>query len=233
MTKVNKLIAACCVSGAVLSAGMIAQAADASAGVDIVSSYNFRGATVNDELNAQPSLEGSFFDGALTLGTWGNFNTDVSQLDEIDYYGSVALPLEDSPVGVSIGYTEYTYPTLGADADREVNVGFELVETAFSPYASVNIGIEGPLLDEGLYIEVGGSHELYADDTATITASLAVGYEAGDNVPDSGISHVTGNLTAGIGNLSLFVNYVFEADDDVLVVDDEVWGGAGISIPFE
>ena len=120
---VTAAVAATC-----LVASMPAVAADAAAGVDVASAYIFRGATVLDEVVVQPYLEGAFY--GVTVGTWANFNTDSSQFDEIDYYASYELPLgEAAPVGVTIGYTEYTYPTAvdelgaGLEADREASIG--------------------------------------------------------------------------------------------------------------
>lgn len=71
--------------------------------------------------------------GAASVGTWGNFDTDASQFDEIDYY--VLVPLNsntDFPVSVDFIYTEHTFPGSDADADRKVGLLFDsnlIVET--------------------------------------------------------------------------------------------------------
>ena len=217
-----------------------AQEATAAAGLEVVSAYIFRGATVSDEVSVQPFVDGTFY--GVTLGTWANFNTDASQFDEIDYYASYELPLEDSPVGLSVGYTEYTYPTAtatdeltgeasGLEADREVSLSASL-DTILSPSAAVYYGIEGPFLEDGLYVELGVSHELAIDEKIGLNCGAALGYEAGDNVADEGFSHLTLTLGGNVGPFTANIAYVVETDDSVLVVDEEVYGGVGITLPL-
>ncbi len=117
-----------------------------SAGVEVNSAYIFRGATVNDEVNVSPTIEAS--SEGLTVGAWGNFDTDMEEFTEIDLYVSYDLAL-DLPVDVSVGYTEYTYPTAGAPedggaaADRELNAVLSQ-EGALSPSLFVGVGVDGP-----------------------------------------------------------------------------------------
>ncbi|NKB23956.1 MAG: hypothetical protein GKR87_06180 [Kiritimatiellae bacterium] len=99
------------------------QAASAYMGVDFLSAYVFRGATINKNAVAQPYLEISELpnDVGLVLGVWGNFdiedhnNGSTIQEDghfsEVDLYASYVLPLNMDSATMSIGYTEYLYPT--------------------------------------------------------------------------------------------------------------------------
>ena len=214
--------------------------ANASAGLDVMSAYVFRGATVSDEVSFQPYVEGTFY--GVTAGTWGNLNTDASQFDEIDYYASYDLPLGECPVGLSVGYTEYTYPTAtsenpatgevsGLEADREVRLSASL-DTLLSPSATVSYGIEGPFLNKGIYIELGLEHEFPIGEKVSLTGGATVGYEAGDNVPSEGFSHATFSLAASVGPLTASAHYVLETDDDVLAIDEEFFGGLGIEFPL-
>ncbi|MDA0989900.1 MAG: TorF family putative porin [Verrucomicrobia bacterium] len=235
--------------GAVAAAALVCSAAtvraedgSASAGADVVTAYIFRGVTINDDVNVQPWLEGSFY--GVTIGTWANFNSKPSQFDEIDYYAGYDLPLEDSPVGLSLGYTEYTYPTApapttdpvtgvvtGTEADREVSISASL-DSILSPSLAVYFGLEGPFLDEGMYIELGLSHEVAVDDSLTVSGGATLGYEAGDNYVENGFSHLTLSLGASMGALAASVNYVVETDDKVLVVGEDFYGSVGISLPL-
>ncbi|NIP53886.1 MAG: hypothetical protein GWN81_15640, partial [Phycisphaerae bacterium] len=70
---------------------------EGSAGIEVTSAYIFRGGTVNDEINVNPTIEAGT--GNLTFGSWGQFNTDTEEFEEIDFYVSYALPL-DLPLDV-------------------------------------------------------------------------------------------------------------------------------------
>ncbi len=88
-----------------------------------------------------------------------------------------------------------------------------------------------PTLDEGLYLELSGSHDITCPITdLPIGLGAAVGYEAGDNFAENGFSHVT--LTAGttVGPLDIAVGYVIETDEDVLMVDEDVVISASASL---
>ena len=222
-------------------------AATAAAAVDVASAYVFRGETFNDDVNVQPTLSGSF--GMLSLGTWGNLNTDSSNFDEIDYFASVALPLgEEFPIGLSVGYTEYTYPTavtepvadeavVCLEADREVNViaSHDLAvndETTLGLSLAGNFGLEGPYLDQGINVTADASVDFAATDEVGISGGVTVGSEWGDNKPDDGISYAQLNLGASYAMLYGAIHYVIETDDDVLVIDEDLWGSVGLSLPL-
>jgi len=209
----------------------------AEAGIDVVSAYVFRGETLNDEVNVQPALSGTW--GALGLGTWGNFNTDSSQFDEIDYTASYDLPTgDDCPVGASLGYTEYTYPTqldaagAGLEADREVSLTLSPVDFPFGTSVMVAYGIEGPYLDEGIYVEVNAGHDLELNEDITLNGSATVGIELGDNVVDTGLAFVALGVGTAVGPIDIGVTFIIETDDGVRLVDEDVVGTASISIPL-
>lgn len=206
-----------------------------SAAVDVVSDYVFRGETLSDEVNVQPGIEVDI--SGVTAGTWGTFDTDTEQFQEIDYYLSYDLPLgEDAPVGASIGYTEYTYQNTGAamvEADREVNIGLSLADCVLSPTLGVNVGFDGALKD-GIYLELGLSHDIEVGEDVEVGLSVAVGYQAGERDmggvdEETGISHATITAATAVGPGTLSVSYVAETDDDVLVVDQDVVIGLGLS----
>ena len=217
MNKVKAII-----MGSVIAASGAAFAGG-SYGLDVSSGYLFRGATLSDDVSIFPSLEAEIAPG-LSVGAWSYFDTDDSEVEETDLYISYGLSLAEN-IGASIGYTEYTYPSAnGADADREINLGLDL-DAVGSPYLSVNIGVDGAI-DEAVYIEAGASHAVEVTDSASLDLGVAVGYQvqADGAAADDGVSHVT--LTAGtaIGPFGLGVAYVVETDDEVLLVDEEVFG---------
>src|SRR4030042_5046517 len=74
-----------------------------NAGADIYSSYVWRGTKYGKGPPMQPKLE--FNAGPFTAGAWGSF--DFSDYQETDLYFSFSLP-----AGLSLGMTDYYYPTL-------------------------------------------------------------------------------------------------------------------------
>ena len=237
--RVTKLLAAL-VAGTVVIAPAFAEEVTGSAGADITSAYIFRGGTVNDDVNVQPYIEAAAY--GVTVGTWANLNTDASQMDEIDYYISYDLPLsEDAPVGISVGYCEYTFPTgtedadpvTGAtpalEADREVSVTLS-ADAPLSPSLFVGYGFEGPFLDEGIYLELSLEHDLDVTEDLAVNLGAALGYEAGDNFDENGFSHLTLSLGSSRGPFSFSLNYVVETDDDVLAVDEDFYFTIGASL---
>jgi len=234
--------------GATVAASSSVAIAGASAGFDVVSAYIFRGGTVNDEVNVQPYLDGSVDEGplaGLAVGTWANFNTDTEQFDEIDYYFSYSLPIE-GPVSVDIGYTEYTFPTgtestetsfggatlttvSALEADREISLslGADLAEGLSAGFFA-GFGLEGPFLDEGIYLEGSLGYETELSEGVSASAGASLGYEAGDNYAENGFSHAA--LTAGVGYefVSVGLTYIVETDDDVLAVDEDFFASIGV-----
>jgi len=258
--KTMRVLGVCTVAALALAVNGQAQeeaaapAVEAAAAVDVASAYIFRGATISDEVSVQPTLEAAFY--GVTLGTWANFNTadEVRQFDEIDYYASYALPVGKCPVGLSVGYTEYTYPTAytgaevddagvlvadgaGLEADREVNVtaSYETGLTdslTLSTALAGNLGIEGPFLDEGLYVSAETGLEQAVCDTVAVNCGVVVGAELGDNYEENGVSHVTATAGASYRMLAATAGYVFETNDEIVEVDEDFFGSASLSVPF-
>ena len=78
---VTAAAAAAVMTAAFTGSAMAEAETTGSFGLDVNSAYIFRGATVNDEVNVMPTAEVTFY--GITFGTWGNFNTDAEQFDEI------------------------------------------------------------------------------------------------------------------------------------------------------
>jgi uncharacterized protein (TIGR02001 family) len=218
-----------------------AVAADVDLTVDVASAYVFRGDTFNDGPVVQPGLEVALPYG-LSVGVWGNIDIDdydgaleKGQFSEIDVYVSYALPID--LVDISIGYTEYTYPSGGGDADREVGIslGYDLdvLEVGLGAFYGVDGGIE-----KSLYVELsaGTSYELAEG------LSLDLGATVGYLNPDEGASGFSGySVSAGLsyGIIGASVTYFGQIDDEVLVdvedggtYDVEVVGMLSLALSF-
>ncbi|MFH1006120.1 MAG: TorF family putative porin [Candidatus Latescibacterota bacterium] len=217
------------------------EAAEVSTSLDMTSAYVFRGVTFNDGLAAQPGIEMSGFPIPVTVGVWGNLDLgnygdalEEGQFSEIDLYGSADIPLPIDWLGLSVGYTEYTYPSGGGKADRELNLtgelGFEL-----SPSLSVNYGLGGAIRN-ALYLELGLGHEIEWSPCVSVGIDAALGYVNPDE-GDGGISHYA--LIAGLSYrfLSASLTYIGQVDDQVLPdgigsYDANVIGTIGVSYGF-
>lgn len=213
-----------------------AVAAEASVSVDVAGAYVFRGATFNDGLVVQPGLEVSGL--PIDIGVWANLDIDDydgavadGEFSEIDVYGSYSLPIEG--VDISLGYTEYTYPGGGAEADREVSVSTGL-DVILDPSLAVFYGFEGGI-EESWYAEAAVGHAFDLTDALRLELGATVGY-MNPNTGESGFSHFTASATAGYGIVSAGVTYVGQIDDDVLpdvedggVYDTEVYAVLAIA----
>ena len=208
----------------------VSATAFAQVDVDIVSAYVFRGGTINDEVNIQPGFGTEIFGGAVSVGTWGNFNTDTSEFDEIDYFFGIPIPMgEDSPVSAEIGYTEYVY-NVGGEADSEPYLSLGFGDASLL----VAYGISGAI-DKVLYLELGYGASVAVAENVSVDLGAALGYVDSDE-GESGFSHLT--LTAGTDlgipetdySVALGVAYIVETDDDVLVVDEDFYFTIGTTL---
>lgn len=215
--------------------------ADVTISLDVASAYVFRGSTFNDELVAQPGLEISGL--PVVLGVWGNFdigdydNTlEEREFSEIDFYASYEVPLKLELVSLSVGYTEYMYPTGAIDADRELSLGASF-NVLLSPSLTIYYGMDGGI-QKNVYVEAGVSHDIELNEKVTLGLEAALGYLSPDEGED-GLTHYTVSAGLSYDKFSASVTYVGQGDDDVLPdVDDggtydvKVFGTIGVAYDF-
>jgi hypothetical protein len=235
MEKVAIKVVAAAALLALVSAPAV-RAADATVGVDVNSAYVFRGITFNEGFVAQPYLEVSGL--PIDIGVWGNFDIESdeargygdSQFSEVDIYGSYALPIEE--VDVSVGYTEYTYPTGGIDADREISLSFGL-DTILAPSLGIFYGLDGGI-EENFYAEAGVGHDVALTEEVGLSLGALIGY-LDPKEGDSGFHQYALSASLSYEFVSLGVTYYGQVDDDVLTddaYDVEVVGTLGVSHSF-
>ena len=212
---------------AMASMAMAEDEVSVSLSADLASAYVFRGSTFNDGVVLQPGMEIGGL--PVTVGVWANFDIDDysgalegSQFSEIDIYVGYDLPID----GLSLAYTEYTYPGADGEADREVVLSYGL-DVTLAPSISVNYGIDGAI-DKSLYVELGISHEIEASEDVEISLGAVVGYLDPDE-GESGFSHYAVSAGASCSVFSLTLNYVGQIDDDVLV---DVEDGGSYDVDF-
>lgn len=235
MEKVAIKVVAAAALLALVSAPAV-RAADATVGLDVNSAYVFRGVTLNEGFVAQPYLDVSGL--PIDIGVWGNLDLedddargyDSGQFSEIDIYGSYSLPIEE--VDVSIGYTEYTYPTGDLDADREISLNFGF-DTVLAPTLGIFYGLDGAI-EENFYAEAGVSHDVALTEEVGLNLGALIGYldpeEGEDGFHQYGLSAALSYEFVTLG-----VAYYGQVDDDVLTdeaYDVEVVGTLGVSHSF-
>lgn len=199
-------------------AAVTASAAEVTTSLDIASAYVFRGYTFNDSLVLQPGVEVAT---PVTIGVWGNLDTadysaDTSgQFTEIDLYASYDIPLGLDPFDLSIGYTEYTYPSAGGggDADREASISAS-ADILLAPSIDIYYGLDGAL-KKTLYVELGSAHTFDITKDIACDLGLVVGYINPDE-GKSGFSHANVSASLGYKMFSLGVTYIAQLDDKVL-----------------
>jgi uncharacterized protein (TIGR02001 family) len=145
-----------------------------SAGVDLYSSYVWRGTKFGTGPAVQPSVK--FTTGGLTLGVWGSF--DASGYTEADPYISYSFPF-----GLSLGLTDYYYPGATGSAlfsddshAAELNLGFTTGGLSLSANYILN---EAPIpasVGDDMYFQAGYAFKNF---------SLAVGAGNGWHTSDA------------------------------------------------
>jgi uncharacterized protein (TIGR02001 family) len=231
-------------AAAILAAGStMAIELDAELTLDFASAYVFRGVTFNDGFVIQPGMSVSGdFGLPFSVGTWANFDVDdydgaleENQFSEIDLFGSVSLPMPEG-LAFDLGYCEYTYPSGGGDADREVSATLGL-DIVLAPSVMVAYGVDGGI-DKTLYVEAGIGQDIDLADGVGLSLGAAVGYVDPDG-GESGFSHYNVSASLSFSGISAGVTYVGQIDDDVLAdvedggaYDVDVFGTIGVSYDF-
>lgn len=155
-------------------ATMTTKAQEWSTGVDLYSSYVWRGVQYGGGPSIQPSVE--FSKGGFSVGAWGS--VDFKEYREMDLYMSYGFDF-----GLSVGLTDYYYPGLeyfdfseetGAHG-LEVNLGYEV--GGFSLAANYMLNKAGGAATAGSdkYFELG-----YAFKSVNVFAGAGDGWHTPD-----------------------------------------------------
>jgi len=225
--------------------------AETSVTMDFASAYVFRGYTLNDEAVFQPGIEASGLGlpegiGTFTVGVWGNYDigdyggeVTPNQFSEIDFYASYAAPIE--VVDLSVGVTDYTFPSASSSEDIElfVGLGYELAGVDLA--ATVYRGVSGDILGGVTTVEFGAEYEI--DFREMLSGSIAADARWVDGTPN-GSGWNDGTLSAGVGyalneawSVDASATYIAQLDDAILVdglfgYDVDFLGTVGVSSTF-
>jgi uncharacterized protein (TIGR02001 family) len=210
----------------------------ASAGVDFVSRYVWRGFNLSDGPNTQPGAEISA--GGLTLGYWGSFNWDAEDTNlEQDLYAGYDFSLADERVGVSLGYTYYKFPSAGEAESHEFWLGLSL-DTLLAPSITLYFDV-GDAEDgggDGEYFVVSISHDFEIERGVTLGLAAGLGYNNELFIDENGLADFTPSASLSFEvnenlSLGLSANYSAVIDSDVeaaMGADDEFWATLSVSV---
>ena len=230
------------ITAAVAAGLMVSGASAGSVSADFASAYVFRGVTFNDEAVFQPGVESGLpipeEYGSLAIGAWGNYDIGdyggslkSSEFSEVDLYASYGLPALIDGVDLSIGWTEYTYPT-GGVSDKEVSLGAGFSVSNIALGATAYLGVGGAA--EGTtYFEFTAGYDLELDEDLALSlgGSFAyVDFEDGENgLHDGSLSAALSYAFAEGWSAGISGTYIAQLDDEVLV---DVEDGGGYDVEF-
>ena len=219
------------------------EAAPLSAGLDlpVLSSYVWRGQTLNDKAVVQPSLTVS--KAGFSLNTWANYNIDgayQSDFSEVDLTASYSRNI--GPVALGVGVVQYTFP-------NQTLVVEDGEDTAYPGTAEVygSIGFPDMLLSptltvyrdvdaiDGTYGVLAVGHTVELSDKISLAASASLGAADADynsgyfGVDDAALNDLTVGLAMPVTvleNLTVkpAISYVYLPDSDIRDAADAVYG---------
>lgn len=190
-------------------------AASASTGLDLGSSYYFRGIIQETTgVIAQPYFEAglTLYEAdsglqsvAVTVGTWSSLHSGPSGTDgasgdpamwyESDFYASVGLGFADA-WSTDITYTAYMSPNQSFGTVKEMAIGLAYDDGLLSPSATLAVELDGQAdggLNEGTYLELGIEPGMsFPNSTIGASFPVAVGLSLKDYYEAD-----TGNTTFG------------------------------------
>lgn len=212
------------------------------ASLDVVYAYIWRGAVLGSDKDValQPSLTFGFGESGIALNVWGSaFLKDRSsgksldQADELDFTLSFDRMVgADEKVGLSLGYIQYTFPSLdvGTNHTEEFYGGLSY-DHQIAP--SITFYYDFGVIDD-FYVTAGISPEFplgEQEGAPTLGIGASVAFSGEGYGGESGFNDFT--VTASIGwergnwSFGPFGGYSY-ADDGVNADNSSFWGGVSV-----
>jgi hypothetical protein len=232
MNKFLVFVLTCLLAAASLPGAIAVQA-------DLVSRYVWRGFDLlpDNHMAIQPSVSIELGKSGFTLDVWSSFalanRADFKYSDEIDLTLSYDFAM---PEGweLSAGFTHYGYWfaedfSFKDATSQEVYATIARTDLPLSPTLSVYYDFN---LGSGLYVTLGGSHELKVSEKASMELGGLVGFNSRQYIDRTGFSDIDlyANLPLPVGKLTLTPSFnvmiplLDEVNEDV-----EIWFGLSAS----
>ncbi len=201
--------------------------ASIDAGMDIFSSYIWRGAKFGSGPAFQPWVESAI--GSLTIGAWGSVNASIDEALEMDLYAGYSFDF-----GLGIGVTDYYFGHIAGDsigsADGETiyeQLGFYAYDAAhyIEPAISYEVGnlsfmaayMFAPGFEEGdmyfqagytigaLELTVGAGDGAYTDDGEFMLCNITIGTSKEIQITEKFSLPLTGGITLNPSTEGFFI----------------------------
>lgn len=211
-----------------------AMAVETYGDIAYVSKYVWRGFDLAPQNDS--AIQGGVYlnwKSGMTFNVWGSYNLDSDmQLDELDYTLGYATNLSDN-VGLSAGYTHYTFPSFITGAETqvessEVSLGFSFPKAALKPAITVYEDYEQ---GDGTYIYLSGSKDFalnLGEQPQVFTFKIGAGYNNGYWAPVSSLTNIDLSLSttfnSGTVAITPSINYTINQEDAVNT-ENELWVG--------
>lgn len=156
------VLALCLMSSLSMGSSTDAQAFElpASAGLDVMTKYVWRGSLLVDKLSVQPNASVAIGASGLRLGVWGSFATQerdtYDQLDRVDLMAEYSRSLGAvwEPLSLTVGFATYTFPN-GPDGSQHTEEGYVGFEAAL-PFVQPSLMVYRDFNEiEGTYVQAG------------------------------------------------------------------------------
>ena len=208
--------------------------------IDLVSRYIWRGFDLLPDNHAavQPSFTIDLGKSGFSLNLWSSFalaqRGTFKYSDEIDVTLSYAFKMPEG-WDLNAGFINYGY--WFADnfkfrdhTSQEVYATVAKTDLPLSPTLSVYYDVN---LGSGLYVTLGGSHELKVNDKVSVEAGGLIGFNSRQYIDQTGFSdidlYVRVPLAAGRLTLTPSLNVMVPLMDEVNE-DVEIWFGLSAAI---
>lgn len=228
------LMLTCLFSAAPLLPGTV------SGQVDLVSRYIWRGFDLLPENHAaiQPSLTVDLGESGFSFNVWGSFALAQREVfkhsDEIGVTLAYAFKM---PQGweLSAGFINYAYWFAEAfkfkdHTSQEVYATVARTDLPLSPQISVYYDFN---LGSGLYVTLGGSHELKVNEKLSVEVGVLIGFNSKLYIDKTGFSDIDlcarVPLTVGKLTLTPSFNVMIPLLDEVNE-DTEIWFGLSVAL---
>jgi uncharacterized protein (TIGR02001 family) len=191
-----------------------------NAGLDIYSSYIWRGLKFGTGAAFQPSVD--FTAGGFTIGAWGSFSTGDSEAAEADLYASYGFGLGEN-ASLSLTVTDYYFP--GSDyfngdshfIEPMVNLGLgNLSLTAAymiynaAPNGSGDLYVQAGYTAGPVSLTIGGGNGQYSlegenEDDKFAISNIGIGTSKEIKITDSFSLPISGSIILNPSTEQLFV----------------------------
>jgi hypothetical protein len=206
-----------------------------SAQIDLASRYIWRGFDLLPDNHAavQPSVNFDLGNGGFSLSIWSSFalaqRDTFKYSDEIDVAFSYTFKTRDG-WGLTAGFIHYGYWfadnfKFKENTSQEVYVTVAKTDLPLSPQLSVYYDFN---LGSGLYVTLGGSHELKMNDKISLEVGALIGFNSRYYIDATGFSDIDlyarlpltmGRLTLA-PSLNVMIPLLTEVNEDT-----EIWFG--------